>query len=79
MMIEAKKIIGLPIAAMESQSKIGEIRDLIIDPENGNLLGFLVQVGGFFSTGKILSIVDIREWDPNGIVTEKEENLVFQP
>ncbi|MDO8686827.1 MAG: PRC-barrel domain-containing protein [Candidatus Berkelbacteria bacterium] len=76
MMIEAKKLIGMPVAAFDTQSKIGEIRELIIDPENGHLMGFLVQVSGLFSAGKILSEVDIREWDPNGIVTEKEENLV---
>ena len=76
MFIEAKKLIGLPVAAFDTQSKIGVIRELIVDPENGHLMGFLVQVKGFFSTGKVLSEVDIREWDPNGIVTEKEENLV---
>lgn len=80
MFIEAKKLIGLPVAAFDTQSKIGEIRELIIDPENGHLMGFLVQAKSaswrIFSAGKILSEVDIREWDPNGIVTAKEENLV---
>ena len=80
MFIEAKKLVGLPVAAFDTQRKIGVIRELIIDPENGHLMGFLVQVASaswrIFSAGKILSEVDIREWDPNGIVTEKEENLV---
>jgi len=76
MFIEAKKLIGMPVAAVDTQSKIGEIRDIIVDPENGNLLGFLVSEGGILSKKKVLSAVDIREWDPNGVVTESIDNLV---
>ena len=76
MFIEAKKIIGLPIAAVDVESKIGEITQLLIEPENGSLLGFLIKSDGFFSAQKVLSAVDIREWDPNGLVTESIENLV---
>lgn len=76
MFIEARKLIGLPVAAQDSQSKIGRISQILVDPQNGRLLGFLVQEGGFFSAKKALSIVDVREWDPNGLVTTSVENLV---
>jgi len=76
MFIEAKKILGLSVAAVDTESKIGEIRQLLIEPENGTLLGFLVQTGGILSPKKVLSAVDIREWDPNGLVTESIDNLV---
>src|SRR3990172_816069 len=76
MFIEAKKLIGLPVAAMDTQSKIGEIRQILIDPENGRLLGFVVHGGGIFSPKKVLSVTDIRDWDPNGLVTSSIENLV---
>ncbi len=76
MYIEAKKLIGMPVAATDTQSKVGEIRQIIVDPENGNLLGFLVSSGGIFSPKKVLSITDIRDWDPKGIVTESIDNLV---
>lgn len=76
MFIEAKKLIGLPVAALDAQSKIGEIREILVDPENGRLLGFLIQGGGIFAAKKVLSIVDVREWDPKAIVTESIENIV---
>ena len=76
MFIEAKKLIGLPVAALESQAKIGEIREIIVDPENGRLLGFLVASGGLLSAKKALAIVDVRDFDPNGIVTASADNLV---
>jgi len=78
MLIEAKKLIGLPIAANDSQSKIAEIEKILVDPNGGNVLGFLVRPGGFFSLRKVISTVDIREWDPNGIVTETIDNLVVE-
>lgn len=76
MYIEAKKLINLPVAAMDTQSKIGEIRQILVDPENGRLLGFEVATGGILSPKKILATTDIRDWDPNGIVTASIDNLV---
>lgn len=76
MFIEAEKLINLPVAAADEQSKIGEIADIIIEPENGRVLGFLVKTGGIFGATKALSIVDIKDWDPNGIVTSSIDNLV---
>ncbi|AKM82141.1 TPA: hypothetical protein DD449_03500 [Candidatus Berkelbacteria bacterium] len=76
MFIEAKKIIGLPIAAMDAEAKVGEVRDLVFDPNNGNLLGLLVKMEGLLGPTLALSFIDILEWDPNGIVTESLENLV---
>ena len=76
MFIEARKLIGLPVASLDTQSKIGQIRQILIDPENGHLLGFQVATGGLLSPKKILSVIDIRDWDPNGIVTSSIDNLV---
>ena len=76
MLIEAKKLIGLPVASMDTQAKIATIREILIDPENGRFLGFLVSSGGIFAKPTVLSTIDIRDWDPNGIVTESVDNLV---
>lgn len=76
MFIEATKIIGLPIASIEEESKVGEILQLVIDPQNGALLGFLVRSGRIFTQTKALSVVDIREWDPNGIVIKSINHIV---
>ncbi|MGA2666729.1 MAG: PRC-barrel domain-containing protein [Patescibacteria group bacterium] len=76
MFIEAKNLIGLPIAALDTQSKIAEIRKILVDPESGSVLGFLVSAGGIFSPKKVISSVDIRDWDRNGLVTESPNNLI---
>ncbi len=76
MFIEAKNLIGLPIAALDTQSKIAEIRRILVDPESGSILGFLVSAGGIFSPKKVISSIDIRDWDKNGLVTESSNNLI---
>jgi len=76
MFIEAKKIIGLPVASVEEESKVGEILQLVIDPQNGTLLGFLVKTNGFFDTVKALSVIDVRDWDPQGLVITSVDNIV---
>lgn len=75
MMIEAKKLIGIPIAAEDALRRIGTIKQLVIDPENGQILGFLVSTG-LFNQPKTISLMDIKYWDMNGLVTEYEENLL---
>ncbi len=76
MFIEARKLIGLPVAAIDSGSKIGVVSKVVVEPQNGNLLGFMVKSGGLFSESKALATIDVFEWDPNGLVTRTIDNLV---
>jgi len=75
MIIEATKLIGLPVAAEDALSRVGAVKQIVIDPEDGQILGFLVATG-FFSPDQALSAMDIKYWDKNGLVTGYEENLV---
>lgn len=76
MFIEATKLIGLPVAARDDQIKAGVIRQILVDPQNGQLLGFLVKIDGLFSPQKALSIIDVIDWDPKALVTASIDNLV---
>jgi uncharacterized protein YrrD len=76
MLIEAQKIIGLPIASLAEQAKIGEIKVVFVDLETAIVLGFGVRQG-YFSKRKVVSLLDVKEWDPNGMVINSEEDLVL--
>lgn len=76
MLIEAKNIIGLPVASIEEQSKIGEIKVVFVDPENGTVIGFGLRQG-FLGKRKVISFLDVKEWDPNGIVISSEDEVVL--
>jgi len=75
MFIEATKLMGLPVAAEDTLSKVGEIRQVVVDPENGRVLGFLVKTG-FFVLPLALSIIDIKFWDSEALVISEAKNLV---
>lgn len=76
MLLLASQTIGLPVAAMDTQAKIGTIKTLIINPEDGKLAGIIVATGAIFSKDQVLAATDIIEFDKTGIVTKSEENLV---
>ncbi len=70
------QLINLPIGSTEEQAKIGSIKDIIVNPDNGEILGFKVTPEGFFAKDKILSKVDIIDCDNNGIVVKDADSLV---
>ena len=75
MFLEASKILNKPLAALEEQSKIGDICDILIDPEKGQVLGYLVK-SGLFSGLKVLPFSDLASYDDEGMVAKSQENLV---
>lgn len=75
MFLEASKILKKPLAGIEEQSKIGEICDILIDPDKGLVLGYLIK-GGLLGDLKVLPISDIVSYDDEGVVTKTSENLI---
>lgn len=75
MIIEALKLINLPVAAEDTLSKVGVVRQIVVDPENGAVLGFIISTG-IFSRPKSLSTIDIKYWDKEGLVTSSANNIV---
>jgi len=76
MLIQASTIIGLPIAAMDTESKVGKIENIVVDPDSGELVGFFVKPLGMFARNKVLSALDVIDIDKNGMVVKSEESLV---
>lgn len=78
MLIQASNLIKLPVAAIDAQSKIGEVARIIINPENGEVLGFLVTIdeGWLGKKYKVLSANDVIAVEKTGIVTKNADNLV---
>jgi uncharacterized protein YrrD len=77
MFITASKIFNLPIASLESKSKIGVVSYLLFSPHDLNLLALEVKTGNFLFSKKLyLSAHDILEIDSNGIVVKSDDTLV---
>jgi len=77
MLIQASKIIALPIATVEGKQKIGVVKNIIIDKKDAHVLGFMVHVGGILFGRKLfLSETDMLDIDSNGIVVRTNEVLI---
>jgi uncharacterized protein YrrD len=76
MLINAKKIIGLPIIEAITMNKIAMVSNLIVSPENGQILAFLLQKSFFSGENKIVVLNDIREMYIDGLVTNTQENII---
>ena len=75
MFLQGKKLLNLPVAAMATQSKVGTVRKILVDPQGGRLIGFLVQQG-FLAPGRVLSHHDVVSYDPQGLVVNDPTNLL---
>lgn len=75
MLISALELKGGEIISLESGASIGEIREPIVDPENGKVLAFDVSTG-FLAKRLILSANDIIEWQRNALIVYGTNVLV---
>ena len=75
MLYEAKSLINLPIISLDSGRILGSATDIIIDPENGKLLG-LLSISGFLSSKKATAFNDIYECNADAILVKDDESVV---
>lgn len=76
MLLQASQIIGLPVGATNTQERVGNIADLVIDPDTGRLLGFIVKSGVLGSIRKVLSYHDVTNIDHTAVLVREPEVLL---
>lgn len=75
MLIQITSLIRQPVYCVETNSAIARVSDVIVNPENGQIIAFLVD-GFLFSPIKVLSTRDIIGIRKNLIIVQKEDYLV---
>jgi uncharacterized protein YrrD len=77
MLLQASHIFRMPVASLEDNAKIGDVKLILIDKKLLKVAGFIIHFGGIFS-GKnlLLSETDILDIDKNGVVIRSKENLI---
>lgn len=69
-------IAGLPVAAAEQRAKIGIVKDLVISPDDGAILGIIIGIGLMYLNPKIITWQDIRSLAKDGVVTSSSDDLL---
>lgn len=77
MLIQATNTIGLSVASLEEQEKIGKVREIIVDGKNAKILGFVAKVGlSIFGKKMFLAPIDILDIDKNGLVIKNTDSIL---
>ena len=74
MYIQATQILKKPIVAFDIKKTVGNINKIIVNPENGKVLAFLVF--RLFQKPKLVLLEDVLELSQNGILINNEESLI---
>ncbi len=77
MLRQASSIINLPIIALDVKERVGQVYDVIVDPQNGRILAFLINKNNILKKAKILAIKDIYNLEPDSVVIEKADLIAF--
>jgi len=76
MLINAKKLINLPIIEAVTMKKVAVVDNLIVSPENGAVLAFLLRKNFLSNKNRIVVLHDVREMYIDGLVTNSKDNII---
>ncbi|MBD2189925.1 PRC-barrel domain-containing protein [Pseudanabaena mucicola] len=74
-MRDGKGMIGKPIVAYDSGEEFKNIVDLIFDQESNQLLGFLVDEGGWFSNALVLPLTNIQAIGADAVIVASRDAI----
>jgi len=69
-----KDLAGLAIIDVRDGRRLGAVNEIVISPDDGKLLGFVMKRGGLFSSEEaVVEMADVRSIGPDAITVEGDE------
>lgn len=75
-MRKGSDLIGKPVVAFDSGEQLYRIHDLIFDQNSNQLLGFLVDEGGWFSSAKVVPLQNVQTIGPDAVIVPARNTVV---
>ncbi|HEX6290340.1 MAG TPA: PRC-barrel domain-containing protein [Herpetosiphonaceae bacterium] len=75
-MRKGTELVGKPVVAFDSGEQCESIKDLLFDQNNNQLLGFLVDEGGWFSSARVLPLQSIQSIGPDAVIVPAKNAVV---
>lgn len=76
MLIQLDALKTLPVAAIHDEGKVGTVTDVLIHPDTGELVGFWVQLDGWFAPKRALSCHDVIMYDAHAVIISSANTLL---
>jgi uncharacterized protein YrrD len=75
-MRKGSDLIGKPLVAFDTGEEFERIRDLLFDQDSNQLLGFLVDEGGWFSSARVLPLENIQSLGQDALIVPAKNAVV---
>lgn len=75
-MRKGKDVIGKPIVALEGGERLSAVHDIIFDQDANQVLAFLVDEGGWFSSAKVLPLEAASSIGDHAVVITHRDQIV---
>ena len=74
-MKKSQEIIGLPVFSIIDGIKLGQVKDLVINPEEGKVDFILVSNDSWYTGGKVLPYENVIGFGDDAVTTESDKQL----
>ena len=75
-MRKGSDLIGKPVVSFDAGEQFEKIQDLIFDQNNNQLLGFVVDEGGWFSGARVLPLNRIQAVGPDAVIVPDKNAVI---
>ncbi len=75
MEIASKDLIGLPVFSLEEGEKLGQVRDLVIDPDKRAIVAIVIGIKKIFQEEKIVPFQRVRHIGPEALLLASAAHL----
>ena len=75
-MRKGSDLIGKSIVAFDTGDEFERVQDLLFDQHSNQLLGFLVDEGGWFSSAQVLPLENVQTIGPDAIIVPSKKAVV---
>ena len=75
-MLKGSDTIGLPVVTFDTGEQIEKVTDVVFNHESGQVVGFLVDEGGWFSAARIVPFDSVQTVGPDALVVSSKTAVV---
>ena len=75
-MRKGSDLIGKPVVSFDTGEQFEKIQDLIFDQNNNQLLGFVVDEGGWFSGARVLPLNRVQALGPDAVIVPDKKAVI---
>lgn len=76
MVVKGRHLLSLPVVINKTGEVLGEVKDLIYDPINNKLLGFILEEGSWFWGTKIIPVDRVEHIREDAVTIESKDLIL---